>query len=110
MSQLRTGLTGNLEMYQNNILPSIPQQVVSCNDVRRVSPAHTGPFLSATAQLHPKVNMKQSNRPDAAHEAESRDPEEMKRQEEVITRRLTRFRTFLRLKQFETFEEWSSDP
>ena len=54
-----------------------------------------GPFLSATAQLHPKVNIKQivislidRLAAYAAREAESEDPEEIKRQEEVAARRL----------------------
>jgi vacuolar protein sorting-associated protein 35 len=57
---------------------------------------HTlGPFLSATAQLHPKVNIKQivialidRLASYAAREAESEDPEETKRQEEAAARRL----------------------
>ena len=57
---------------------------------------HTlGPFLSATAQLHPKVNIKQivislidRLATYAAREAESEDPEETKRQEEAAARRL----------------------
>jgi vacuolar protein sorting-associated protein 35 len=57
---------------------------------------HTlGPFLSATAQLHPKVNIKQivialidRLAAYAAREAENEDPEETKRQEEAAARRL----------------------
>src|ERR1700753_2225921 len=57
---------------------------------------HTlGPFLSATAQLHPKVNIKQivislidRLAAYAAREAKSEDPEETKRQEETAARRL----------------------
>lgn len=57
---------------------------------------HTlGPFLSATAQLHPKVNIKQivislidRLAAYAAREAETEDPEETKRQEEAAARRL----------------------
>lgn len=57
---------------------------------------HTlGPFLSATAQLHPKVNIKQivislidRLAAYAAREAESEDPEETKRQEEAAAKRL----------------------
>jgi vacuolar protein sorting-associated protein 35 len=56
---------------------------------------HTlGPFLSATAQLHPKVNIKQivialidRLAAYAAREAENEDPEETKRQEEAAARR-----------------------
>jgi vacuolar protein sorting-associated protein 35 len=54
-----------------------------------------GPFLSATAQLHPKVNIKQivialidRLAAYAAREAESEDPDETKRQEEAAARRL----------------------
>src|SRR5215470_5785396 len=54
-----------------------------------------GPFLSATAQLHPKVNIKQivialidRLAAYAAREAESENPEEVKRQEEAAARRL----------------------
>lgn len=57
---------------------------------------HTlGQFLSATAQLHPKVNIKQivialidRLAAYAAREAENEDPEETKRQEEAAARRL----------------------
>lgn len=54
-----------------------------------------GPFLSATAQLHPKVNIKQivialidRLAAYAAREADNEDPEETKRQEEAAARRL----------------------
>jgi vacuolar protein sorting-associated protein 35 len=57
---------------------------------------HTlGPFLSGTAQLHPKVNIKQivialidRLAAYAAREAENEDPEETKRQEEAAAKRL----------------------
>ncbi|KAJ7441256.1 vacuolar protein sorting-associated protein 35 [Mycena latifolia] len=64
----------DLDMYQRTILPSILEQVVNCKDViaqeylmEVVIQVFTdeyhlyslGPFLSATAQLHPKVNIKQ---------------------------------------------------
>ncbi|KAH8101470.1 vacuolar protein sorting-associated protein 35 [Cristinia sonorae] len=100
----------DLDMYQGTILPSILQQVVSCKDVIAQEylmevviqvftdefHLHTlGPFLSATAQLHPKVNIKQivialidRLAAYAAREAESEDPEETKRQEEAAARRL----------------------
>ncbi|KAH9949479.1 vacuolar protein sorting-associated protein 35 [Amylocystis lapponica] len=100
----------DLDMYQENILPSILQQVVSCKDViaqeylmEVVIQVFTdefhlhslGPFLSATAQLHPKVNIKQivialidRLAAYAAREAENEDPEETKRQEEAAARRL----------------------
>jgi vacuolar protein sorting-associated protein 35 len=100
----------NLEMYQRLILPSILEQVVSCKDIiaqeylmEVVIQVFTdefhlhslGPFLSATAQLHPKVNIKQivialidRLAAYAAREAENEDPEETKRQEEAAARRL----------------------
>ncbi|KAH7922391.1 vacuolar protein sorting-associated protein 35 [Leucogyrophana mollusca] len=100
----------DLDMYQRNILPSILEQVVNCKDVIAQEylmevviqvftdefHLHTlGPFLSATAQLHPKVNIKlivialiDRLAAYAAREAESEDPEETKRQEEAAARRL----------------------
>ncbi|GJE99767.1 vacuolar protein sorting-associated protein 35 [Phanerochaete sordida] len=100
----------DLEMYQSNILPSILQQVVSCKDVIAQEylmevviqvftdefHLHTlGQFLSATAQLHPKVNIKQivialidRLAAYAAREAENEDPDETKRQEEAAAKRL----------------------
>ncbi|GJJ13833.1 hypothetical protein Clacol_008090 [Clathrus columnatus] len=100
----------DLEMYQKNILPSILEQVVNCKDVIAQEylmevviqvftddfHLHTlGPFLSATAQLHPKVNIKQivialidRLAAYAAREAENEDPEETKRQEEAAAKSL----------------------
>ncbi|OCH94222.1 vacuolar protein sorting-associated protein 35 [Obba rivulosa] len=100
----------DLDIYQKTILPSILQQVVSCKDViaqeylmEVVIQVFTdefhlhslGPFLSATAQLHPKVNIKQivialidRLAAYAAREAENEDPEETKRQEEAAAKRL----------------------
>ncbi|GLB36714.1 putative plays a role in vesicular protein sorting [Lyophyllum shimeji] len=100
----------DLELYQRTILPSILEQVVNCKDVIAQEylmevviqvftdefHLHTlGPFLSATAQLHPKVNIKQivialidRLAAYAAREAENEDPEETKRQEEAAARRL----------------------
>ncbi|KAI8988091.1 vacuolar protein sorting-associated protein 35 [Mycotypha africana] len=64
----------DLQTYQKDILPGILDQVVSCRDViaqeylmeviTQVFPDEfhlrtLQPFLSATAQLHPKVNVKQ---------------------------------------------------
>ncbi|KAI8335437.1 vacuolar protein sorting-associated protein 35 [Chlamydoabsidia padenii] len=64
----------DLSIYQTNILPGVLDQVVSCRDViaqeylmeviTQVFPDEfhlrtLQPFLSATAQLHPKVNVKQ---------------------------------------------------
>ncbi|CAK5279545.1 unnamed protein product, partial [Mycena citricolor] len=100
----------DLEMYQGAILPSILEQVVSCKDViaqeylmEVVIQVFTdefhlhslGPFLTATAQLHPKVNIKaivialiDRLAAYAAREAENEDPEETKKQEEAAARRL----------------------
>ncbi|EPQ61153.1 vacuolar protein sorting-associated protein 35 [Gloeophyllum trabeum ATCC 11539] len=100
----------DLEMYQKTILPSILEQIVVCKDViaqeylmEVVIQVFTdefhlytlGPFLSATAQLHPKVNIKQivialidRLAAYAAREAENEDPEETKRQEEAAAKRL----------------------
>ncbi|KAI0075926.1 vacuolar protein sorting-associated protein 35 [Panus rudis PR-1116 ss-1] len=100
----------DLEIYQTTILPSILQQIVVCKDVIAQEylmevviqvftdefHLHTlGPFLSATAQLHPKVNIKQivialidRLAAYAAREAENEDPEETKRQEEAAAKRL----------------------
>ncbi|KAF9993886.1 Vacuolar protein sorting-associated protein 35 [Entomortierella chlamydospora] len=64
----------DLNVYQSTILPSVLEQIVSCKDVIaqeylmeviiQVFPDDfhlrtLGPLLSATAQLHPKVNVKQ---------------------------------------------------
>jgi vacuolar protein sorting-associated protein 35 len=100
----------DLTMYLSLILPSILEQVVSCKDViaqeylmEVVIQVFTdefhlhslGPFLSSTAQLHPRVNIKQivislidRLAAYAAREAENEDPEETKRQEEAAAKRL----------------------
>ncbi|KLO17589.1 vacuolar protein sorting-associated protein 35 [Schizopora paradoxa] len=100
----------DLEMYQRIILPSIMEQVVNCKDViaqeylmEVVIQVFTdefhlyslGPFLSATAQLQPSVNIKQivialidRLAAYAAREAENENPEETKRQEEAAAKRL----------------------
>ncbi|KAH9982074.1 vacuolar protein sorting-associated protein 35 [Lactifluus volemus] len=100
----------DLEFYQTSILPAILEQVVQCKDVIAQEylmevviqvftdefHLHTlGPFLSATAQLQPKVNIKQivialidRLAAYAAREAENEDAEETKRQEEAAARRL----------------------
>ncbi|KAI0248063.1 vacuolar protein sorting-associated protein 35 [Lactifluus subvellereus] len=100
----------DLELYQNSILPAILEQVVQCKDVIAQEylmevviqvftdefHLHTlGPFLSATAQLQSKVNIKQivialidRLAAYAAREAENEDAEEAKRQEEAAARRL----------------------
>ncbi|GAA98792.1 uncharacterized protein L969DRAFT_88837 [Mixia osmundae IAM 14324] len=100
----------DLEMYQRIILPSVLEQVVNCKDViaqeylmEVVIQVFTddfhirtlGPFLSATAQLHPKVNIKaivialiDRLAAHAAREAENESPEEFKRQKDEEARRL----------------------
>jgi vacuolar protein sorting-associated protein 35 len=100
----------DLNMYQNFILPAVLEQVVQCKDVIAQDylmevviqvftddfHLHTlGPFLSATAQMQPKVNIKQivialidRLAAYAAREAENDDPEETKRQEEAALHRL----------------------
>ena len=100
----------DLDMYQRTILPSILEQIVNCKDVIaqeylmevviQVFPDEfhlysLGPFLSATAQLQPSVNIKQivialidRLAAYAAREAENENPEETKRQEEAAARRL----------------------
>ncbi|KAI9510629.1 vacuolar protein sorting-associated protein 35 [Russula earlei] len=100
----------DLELYQNTILPAILEQVVQCKDVIAQEylmevviqvftdefHLHTlGPFLSATAQLQTKVNIKQivialidRLAAYAAREAENEDAEEIRRQEEAAARRL----------------------
>ncbi|CAO1632318.1 unnamed protein product [Sympodiomycopsis kandeliae] len=99
-----------LEMYRRIILPSILEQVVNCKDVIaqeylmevviQVFPDEfhlrtLGHFLSACAQLHPKVNIKaivialiDRLASYAAREAENDSPEEVRRQEEEAGRRL----------------------
>ncbi|CUA71376.1 Vacuolar protein sorting-associated protein 35 [Rhizoctonia solani] len=100
----------DLNMYRTLILPSILEQIVSCKDVIAQEylmevviqvftddfHLHTlTEFLSATAKLHPKVNIKQivSALIDrlasyAAREAENEDPEEVRKQEEAAAKRL----------------------
>ncbi|KAH7103204.1 vacuolar protein sorting-associated protein 35 [Auriculariales sp. MPI-PUGE-AT-0066] len=100
----------DFDMYQRDILPAILEQVVNCKDVIaqeylmevviQVFPdefhLHSlGPFLSATAQLQPKVNIKQivialvdRLAAYAAREAESEDPDVTKAQEEAAAKRL----------------------
>ncbi|TFY76911.1 hypothetical protein EWM64_g7101, partial [Hericium alpestre] len=97
-------------LYQGTILPAVLEQVVQCKDVIAQEylmevviqvftddfHLHTlGQFLSATAQLQPKVNIKQivialidRLAAYAAREAENEDPEETKRQEEAAAKRL----------------------
>ncbi|KAG0005340.1 Vacuolar protein sorting-associated protein 35 [Modicella reniformis] len=87
----------DLHFYQSTILPSILEQIVNCKDVIAqeylmeiiIQVFHDdfhlrtlGPFLSATAQLHPKVNVKQivialvdRLAAHAAREAENNDEE-----------------------------------
>ncbi|OBZ91942.1 Vacuolar protein sorting-associated protein 35 [Choanephora cucurbitarum] len=100
----------DLKVYQRDILPGILDQVVSCRDViaqeylmeviTQVFPDEfhlrtLQPFLSATAQLHPKVNVKQiiialidRLAAFAAREAEGEEPGEAKRQREANLRRI----------------------
>ncbi|CEP16622.1 hypothetical protein [Parasitella parasitica] len=100
----------DLKIYQKDILPGILDQVVSCRDViaqeylmeviTQVFPDDfhlrtLQPFLSATAQLHPKVNVKQiiislidRLAAFAAREAEGEEPNEAKRQREENIRRI----------------------
>ncbi|BEI83699.1 hypothetical protein CcaverHIS002_0403030 [Cutaneotrichosporon cavernicola] len=99
-----------VEMYQKMILPAVLEQVVNCKDVIAQEylmevviqvftdefHLHTLPqFLGATAQLHPRVNVKQivialidRLAAFAAREAENEDPDEKKRGEEEAARRL----------------------
>ena len=100
----------DLITYQRTILPSILEQIVNCRDVIaqeylmevviQVFPDEfhlysLGPFLSATAQLQPAVNIKQiviapidRLAAYAAREAENENPEETKKQEEAAAKRL----------------------
>ena len=100
----------DLDMYRKDILPSVLEQVVNCKDVIAQEylmevviqvftddfHLHTlGPFLSACANLHPRVNIKNivialidRLAAFAAREAENEDPEEKKRQEEEAAKRL----------------------
>ncbi|GAA5930686.1 retromer subunit VPS35 [Sporobolomyces koalae] len=99
-----------LELYRRTILPSVLEQVVNCKDViaqeylmEVVIQVFTddfhlrtlSPFLSATAQLHPKVNIKQivialidRLAAYAAREAENESPEERAREEEEQAKKL----------------------
>ncbi|CAG8500735.1 13480_t:CDS:10 [Acaulospora morrowiae] len=100
----------DLALYQQTILPAILEQVINCKDVIAqeylmeviIQVFHDdfhlrtlGPYLSATAQLHSKVNIKQivialidRLAAYAAREADSEPPEVIKRQEEEAARRL----------------------
>ncbi|KAM0747958.1 vacuolar protein sorting-associated protein 35 [Meredithblackwellia eburnea MCA 4105] len=100
----------DFEMYRRTILPSVLEQVVNCKDViaqeylmEVVIQVFTddfhlrtlGPFLSAVAQLHPKVAIKSivialidRLAAYAAREAENESPEERQRQEEEAAKRL----------------------
>lgn len=122
----------DLDMYQRTILPHILEQVVSCKDViaqeylmEVVIQVFTdefhlhslGPFLTATAQLHPKVNIKQivialidRLAAYAAREAESEDPEETKRQEEAAAKRLAEKVKKARVKESVVSSPTSSAP
>ncbi|GHJ84586.1 hypothetical protein NliqN6_0988 [Naganishia liquefaciens] len=100
----------DLDMYVGGILPRVLEQIVGCRDVIAQEylmevviqvftddfHLHTlGPFLSATAALHPRVNIKQivialidRLAAYAAREAEDENPEERRRGEEEAARRL----------------------
>ncbi|KAK4049997.1 retromer complex subunit Vps35 [Microbotryomycetes sp. JL201] len=100
----------DFEMYRRTILPSVLEQVVNCKDViaqeylmEVIIQVFTddfhlrtlGPFLTAVAQLHPRVNIKSivialidRLAAYAAREAENESPEERQRQEEEAARRL----------------------
>ncbi|KAG9290512.1 hypothetical protein G9A89_002487 [Geosiphon pyriformis] len=100
----------DLTLYQKTILPAILEQVINCKDVIAqeylmeviIQVFHDdfhlrtlSSYLSATAQLHPKVNVKQivialidRLAAYAAREADSEPPEEIKRQEEEAAKRL----------------------
>ncbi|KAG0081456.1 Vacuolar protein sorting-associated protein 35, partial [Podila epicladia] len=95
----------DLNVYQSTILPSVLEQIVSCKDVIAqeylmeviIQVFHDdfhlrtlGPFLSATAQLHPKVNVKQivialidRLAAHAAREADSNDDDEEEEETET---------------------------
>lgn len=100
----------DLELYKSIILPSVLEQVVNCKDViaqeylmEVVIQVFTddfhlrtlSPFLSATAQLHPKVNIKSivialidRLASFAAREAENESPEIRAREEEEQAKKL----------------------
>lgn len=100
----------DLDMYRRTILPSVLEQVVNCKDVIAQDylmevviqvftddfHLHTlGPFLSACANLHPRVNIKNivialidRLASFAAREAENEDPEEKRKGEEEAAKRL----------------------
>ncbi|CAG8434801.1 11759_t:CDS:10 [Ambispora gerdemannii] len=100
----------DLNMYQKTILPAILEQVINCKDVIAqeylmeviIQVFHDdfhlrtlGSYLSATAQLQHKVNVKQivialidRLAAYAAREADSEPAEEIKRQEEEAAKRL----------------------
>ncbi|CAG8503241.1 24133_t:CDS:10 [Dentiscutata erythropus] len=114
----------DLELYQKRILPAILEQVINCKDVIAqeylmeviIQVFHDdfhlrtlGPYLSACAQLHQKVNIKQivialidRLAAYAAREADSEPPEVVKRQEEEAA--LKKFRGIPEdVKLFEVF-------
>jgi len=100
----------DLELYKNQILPMILEQVIQCRDVLAqeylmevITQVFTDElhlrtldqFLSATAKLNPAVNVKQiiSAMIDrladyAKREAESEDPDERRKKEEEAAARL----------------------
>lgn len=110
-----------VDMYKNMILPAILEQVVNCKDVIAQEylmevviqvftdefHLHTlTPFLSATAQLHPRVNVKgivialiDRLAAYASREAENEDPEEKTLREEEAAKRLAEKVKGMRLKE-----------
>lgn len=116
-----------LQTYGRVILPSILEQVVNCKDLiaqeylmEVVIQVFTdefhlrtlGPFLSACAQLHSKVNIKSivialidRLAAYAAREAENDSPEEVRRQEEEAGRRLKEKMARMRNRGGEVWEE-----
>jgi vacuolar protein sorting-associated protein 35 len=121
----------DLEMYKDQILPMILEQVVQCRDVLAqeylmevITQVFTDDlhlrtldqFLSATAKLNPGVNIKQiiSAMIDrladyAKREAESEDPEERKRNEEDAATRLAEQVRKIRLRSGGFSDESSGD-
>ena len=119
------------DLYKNQILPMILEQVIQCRDVLAqeylmevVTQVFTDElhlrtldqFLSATAKLNPAVNVKQiiSAMIDrladyAKREAETEDPEERKRKEEEAAARLAEEVRKMKLRSAGGSEEVSID-
>jgi len=121
----------DLDLYKNQILPMILEQVIQCRDVLAqeylmevITQVFTDElhlrtldqFLSATAKLNPAVNVKQiiSAMIDrladyARREAESEDPEERRKKEEDAAARLAEEVRKMRLRTAGGSEEVSID-